>query len=609
MRAELLLDEEQNEYQKLGGEEGSTPIHLYPQRWSNLALYGLLSFANGATWVTFAPISSLSQEYLGNAGSTLHVNMLSIVFLICYPVGTALEMWIFKSFQLRNTVLVAALLTALGTLIRLLIGIVRFYHESSLSDYNTFEWILLGQFLCALAQPIFLNLPAKLSSTWFGIDERDTSTTIAEISNIIGNAIGAVVASVVVTPKSHLNESFMYLFLGEFVFSLIPFLVALCLFAEKPPTEPSNSEKFKNALWTSDDLDERAKLKELLSDDNDDAHTDDKGGGDDHNNSVIAASDVSIAHSQASQQTSATDAKEKAIPPALSLFNREKNMKIGIVNNPLSGIDEDGERKIIDFMEGSRKQHKMTRNEEGQLDYGEVKVYRPDLRFRVTIMYQICKLMVNPQYWVLVAGFSFGIGLFNALLTLINQMMEPCGYSTQDAGIASFLLIGGGLIGAYVVISVLRTARNYNSIIKLGFSGSLLSLCGLISCLNTLGEIHVAALYAAFTLLGFFMLPMLPVVVEVIAEIVYPHVNEDIAVGILLTGGGIVGTCITIVGQILLEAEATHRQKGESAYDKPSNIFFLCCGIMAFCIILTYKVKSLFLSLSSNMTVLAGSIY
>ena len=428
MNTELLPDDDKVEYQKLEGEEGASSIHLYPARWTNLVLYGLLSFANGATWVTFAPISSLSQDYLGNAGSKLHVNMLSIVFLICYPVGTALEMWVFNSFQLRNTVLLASLLTVLGTLIRLIIGLVRFYHESSITDYHTFEWILMGQFLCALAQPIFLNLPAKLSSTWFGIDERDTSTTIAEISNIIGNAIGAVVASVVVTPKSHLNESFMYLFLGEFVVCLVPFLVALCIFADKPPTEPSNSEKFKNALWTSDELDERAVLKGLLQD-NGRGNENEHSNNDDHNNSAIAASDVSFAHSQVSQETSGTESENKAIPPALSLFNREKNIKIGIVNNPLSGIDEDGHRKIVSVMEGSRQQHKMTRNDEGQLDYGDVKVHRPELKYRTTIMYQICKLMVNTQYWVLVLGFSFGIGLFNALLTLINQMMEPCGYS------------------------------------------------------------------------------------------------------------------------------------------------------------------------------------
>ena len=104
------------------------------------------------------------------------------------------------------------------------------------------------------------------------------------------------------------------------------------------------------------------------------------------------------------------------------------------------------------------------------------------------------------------------------------------------------------------------------------------------------------------------MLPMLPVVVEVIAEIVYPHVNEDIAVGILLTGGGIVGTAITIVGQILLEHEDGH-QKGVSAYDKPSNLFFLCCGIMAFCIILTYKVRLLSFSYSVTVALHVGSIY
>ena len=44
--------------------------------------------------------------------------------------------------------------------------------------------------------------------------------------------------------------------------------------------------------------------------------------------------------------------------------------------------------------------------------------------------------------------FSLGIGMFNALYTLMQQLLCPSGYSNQFSGFTSALLITGGVVGA-----------------------------------------------------------------------------------------------------------------------------------------------------------------
>ena len=89
---------------------------VYPMRWGILAMFCSLILANATMWVTFAPISNIAQDYFGpDIGSITNVNMLAIVFLVFYPVGTALEVYCMSKFKLRNTILIGGALTVAGT--------------------------------------------------------------------------------------------------------------------------------------------------------------------------------------------------------------------------------------------------------------------------------------------------------------------------------------------------------------------------------------------------------------------------------------------------------------------------------------------------------------
>lgn len=59
----------------------------------------------------------------------------------------------------------------------------------TLSYYN-FWFLILGQTIAAVANPLMQTCPTKISGTWFGAKERNLATTIAQASTPIGAIIG-----------------------------------------------------------------------------------------------------------------------------------------------------------------------------------------------------------------------------------------------------------------------------------------------------------------------------------------------------------------------------------------------------------------------------------
>lgn len=188
---------------------------------------------------------------------------------------------------------------------------------------------------------------------------------------------------------------------------------------------------------------------------------------------------------------------------------------------------------------------------------------------------QMCWLAGNRNYVLLFLAFSIGLGVFNLILTLVNQIMEPYGYSNDEAGYCNFALLITGLVGAAFTSKILETYKAYDTVIKVGFLGSLIAMMILIEGLEAGFEL----LCFGFALMGFFVLPLLPAVIECCAEITYPYVSEDIAVGAIFVSGNLTGAVFSFVGEVLLE-NSDGNQTGDnkvSPFAQPSNIFSLLC--------------------------------
>ena len=125
----------------------------------------------------------------------------------------------------------------------------------------------------------------------------------------------------------------------------------------------------------------------------------------------------------------------------------------------------------------------------------------------------------NINFMCLLLGFGIGLGIFNALATLINQYTALFGYDTDDAGIFGASLIGGGLVGAVVGGGIMEAFRKYNVIIKVY---TILSAV-VISCLvYQLLPDNFVIVTILFGLVGFMAVPIIAVSFEAGAECSYP---------------------------------------------------------------------------------------
>lgn len=226
--------------------EEESKYEVSKKRWKILCLFCLLSASNASLWVTYAPISDISQVYFGGShtisGSITSINMLATSYQVLFGPGTLLASQLMKNYDLRITVLVGGILTTAGALLRLIAALLKDFIGNSVN----YSFALIGQSLAALAQPLYVNIVAALTSAWFPLSERDTATTISTLANPIGSAIGQIFPILFVTENSQNDVNGMInLLILELLVCGVPLLFAYLYFEPSPPTPPSRSTQLK----------------------------------------------------------------------------------------------------------------------------------------------------------------------------------------------------------------------------------------------------------------------------------------------------------------------------------------------------------------------------
>jgi hypothetical protein len=98
-------------------EPEQTATVVYSTRWVVLLLFIYASFANATILLTWSPIISKANDYWGGIGDTA-VNLLTVSFSIMYIPGSYLASKTLSDYDLRTSMLVAALLQTIGCIIR-----------------------------------------------------------------------------------------------------------------------------------------------------------------------------------------------------------------------------------------------------------------------------------------------------------------------------------------------------------------------------------------------------------------------------------------------------------------------------------------------------------
>lgn len=162
----------------------------------------------------------------------------------------------------------------------------------------------------------------------------------------------------------------------------------------------------------------------------------------------------------------------------------------------------------------------------------------------------VWRLLANRNYlWVLIVSF-ISMGLFNTLMTTLESILSPKGFTSADAGTVMAVFVVTGIIGAVVVpiVSDKLGKRVPLFIIGIALLGPL--------CLGLTFFWSMPLLLAAAAVLGFTIMGLAPVLFQHGAEVAYP-VPEGTSFGFIMLAGQISGVVFVMLFDQILRVTAT----------------------------------------------------
>lgn len=153
------------------------------------------------------------------------------------------------------------------------------------------------------------------------------------------------------------------------------------------------------------------------------------------------------------------------------------------------------------------------------------------------------ELPKNTSFYLILVPFAVYVGFFNAISSLVNQVLRPYGFSETDAGIAGALLIIVGLVAAAIVSPFVDRTKKYLLILWI-----LVPVIGAsyLVLIFMPGTRTLAGPYAVFSILGASSFSLLPCALEYLVVITHP-ISPEITSTICWTAGQLLGAIFIII--------------------------------------------------------------
>lgn len=196
-------------------------------RWLMLLLFCLVAASNAFMFISLASVSHLASRHYNS--SIAAINLVAQAVYLGYVLLVPVSMALYSRLGLRTTVIIAAVLNALGAVLRAV---------------NELNWVTTGSFIVGVSVAFFIGTPTWLSATWFDGEEQSTATAIAVFATQAGLALGFLIPPVVINLENLSTALPRLHFVTALVCVLIAVLVGV-LFQADPHGAPSDK-----ASWT-----------------------------------------------------------------------------------------------------------------------------------------------------------------------------------------------------------------------------------------------------------------------------------------------------------------------------------------------------------------------
>ncbi|KAH9907474.1 MFS general substrate transporter [Xylariomycetidae sp. FL2044] len=153
----------------------------------------------------------------------------------------------------------------------------------------------------------------------------------------------------------------------------------------------------------------------------------------------------------------------------------------------------------------------------------------------------------SRELWLVLVPFAVYVGFFNSVSSLLNQILLPYGFSSDDAGIAGAVFIVVGLVAAAAASPVLDRTKAFLPAIR------VLTPCIALAYLAFLfmpATRTLAGPYVVLAGLGAASFILVPVALEFLAELAHP-LGPEVTATIAWAGGQLCGGVFLIISDAL----------------------------------------------------------
>ncbi|KIW14226.1 hypothetical protein PV08_07008 [Exophiala spinifera] len=183
----------------------------------------------------------------------------------------------------------------------------------------------------------------------------------------------------------------------------------------------------------------------------------------------------------------------------------------------------------------------------------------PDHMDRASLTHDLRVLSRSVEFYLMFVPFIVYVGFFNAFSSLLNQILEPYGFSETDAGIAGAILIVVGLVCAAISAPIIDRYKFYLWYIRCAVPFVAIGYLIIIWAPQSHSLAYVDVVCA---ILGASSFGLVPVVLEFLVETHYP-LGPELGSSLCWCGGQILGGIFIVIMNAL---------KDDRAASPPSNM-------------------------------------
>ncbi|KAI0204596.1 major facilitator superfamily domain-containing protein [Astrocystis sublimbata] len=169
------------------------------------------------------------------------------------------------------------------------------------------------------------------------------------------------------------------------------------------------------------------------------------------------------------------------------------------------------------------------------------------------------QLLKSVELWLILIPYAVYVGFFNSISSLLNQILVPYGFSSDDAGIAGAVLIVVGLVASAITSPILDRTKAFFPAIKVAVPIIGLAYLAFVFVPATR---QLAGSYVVLAILGAASFSLVPVALELLCELGHP-MSPEITSTIAWGGGQLLGGIFIVISDAL---------KAGPKADPPANL-------------------------------------